>query len=452
MLGFIDKKIFFCYNEEKMVYPMYNLFIILILILLNGIFSLSEMAIMTSKRIRLQQLIDTGSENAIKVLALKDNPNNFLTVVQIILNIVAILAGVFGESSLSEELTHLMTIYNVSDNISHGVAFVISLICIASIFIIFAELIPKRIALINPEKIACSIVSFLLFSIKVLSPLILSLNFISELFFKALNINTNVKEVITTEDIQAIVEAGQAGGALVREEQVLIENVFSLDNTTVRNVMTHKQDIFYIDINDTQDDIKQKIIEKPKSRFIVCDTELDNVLGYIDSTKFFKNFLEGKPMTFNRERLKESGLKQVLLIPGSITLLELLEKFKEAKDDIALVLNEYGNVTGLVTMKDIIGTVMGHVAIEDEDEQLIIKRDDSSWLIDGKTPINDVKYLLNWDDLPDESAYETISGFLMFIMKKVPKKAESIEFRDVKFEIVDTDKYRIDEVMVTIKK
>lgn len=431
---------------------MYNLFVIFALILLNGIFSLSEMAIITSKRIRLQQLADAGSSNAIKVLALKDNPNNFLTVVQIILNIVAILAGVFGENSLSEEINAMMNLYHVNSNLSHSIAFIVSLLIIASLFIIFAELIPKRIALINPEKIACSIVSFLIISIKFFSPLILFLSFISEIFFKIFKINTDIKEVITTEDIQAIVEAGQAGGALVKEEQVLIENVFSLDNTTVANIMTHRQDIFYIDINDTQDEIKQKIIKKPKSRFIVCDTELDNVLGYIDSTKFFKNFLEGKPMTFNREKLKESGLKQVLLIPDTLTVLELLEKFKESKDDISLIINEYGIVVGLVTMKDIIGAVMGHVTIQEETEQFIIQRDENSWLIDGKTSISEVKDLLNWDTLPDESTYETISGFLMYIMKKVPKKAESIDFRNVKFEIVDTDKYRIDEVMVTIKK
>lgn len=435
-----------------MVNLMYNLFIIIALILLNGIFSLSEMAIMTSKRIRLQQMIDVGSTNALKVLALKDNPNNFLTVVQIILNIVAILAGVFGENSLNEEIGHLLDSYSFISNWSHGIAFAISLIVIASLFIIFAEIIPKRIALINPEKIACSVVSLLLLSIKFLSPFILFLNFISELFFKLLNINTNIKEVITTEDIQAIVEAGQAGGALVKEEQLLIENVFSLDNTSVVNIMTHKQDIFYIDINDSQEDIKQKIIEKPKSRFIVCDTELDNVLGYIDSTKFFKNFLEGKPMTFNRETLKESGLKQVLLIPDTLTVLDLFEKFKATKDDISLIINEHGMVVGLATMKDIIGAVMGHAIIEQEGEQLIIQRDENSWLIDGKTSIHEVKDLFKWDHLPEESTYETISGFLMYIMKKVPKKAESIEFRNVKFEIVDTDKYRIDEVMVTIKK
>lgn len=311
-------------------------------------------------------------------------------------------------------------------------------------------MVPKRIAFSQPEAIACKIIRPLLIVLTIFKPFVWTLSKLADLILNVFGVSLIRNEKMTFEEFSAVFDEGAKTGLLEEKEHTLIENVFSLTDRTVLSAMTAKNDIIFLDINDNKEKINEKILIHPHSRFLVCDTELDNLLGYIDSTKLLHNLLKGENQEFNREKLKQQGLKTIVTIPDSLTLLDVLDKFREYREDIAVVINEFGNVVGLITLNDVMSTIMGNVLLADnETTHLIVQRAENSWLIDGKAAIEDVKNLFEWQELPGFGSYETMSGFLMYMMKCIPKKAQSFEFNGILFEIVDVDGYRIDEVMAT---
>jgi CBS domain containing-hemolysin-like protein len=427
------------------------LLLLLILIILNAFFSTAEFSIASSRKMKLQQLAVNGNKKAELVLGLSAMPNTFITVIQIGLNIIAILSGIFGEQSFTPTFAEAFRTIGFAEKFVEPLAISISVLLITTIFIIFGELIPKKLAFSNPEKVACSVITPLMFTLKVFRPFVWFLSTCAETILKLFNVEVKRDEEITFEEVSALINEGAEQGLLEHNEHKIIENVFSLTDRNILSAMTVKNDIVFLDINDTQEDIVGKLIKHPHARFLVCDTSLDNLLGYIDARDILKNILSNKPVAFSREQLKEQGLKTILTMPDSINLLDVLDKFRETRQDIAVVFNEFGMVVGLITLNDVLATLMGNVVSYIEDDQLIVQRDEKSWLIDGKASIEDVKKLFNWQVLPGEENYETISGFLMYKMKCIPRKAQRYEYENVVFEIVDIEGYRIDEVMVTIK-
>lgn len=422
------------------------------LLLLNSFFSISEFSIASSRKLKLEYMVLDGNKNAQKVLDLSSNPNKFITVIQVSLNIIAILAGIYGDESFAPYFKSWLSYFSFSEKTLDLLATSISVLLITSIFIVFSELIPKKIAFSTPEKIACMIVSPLLLVLKLLKPFVWLLSTLADLILNLFGVTVNRNEQMTFEEVSAVLDEGAKTGLLEANEHALIENVFSLTDRTVLSAMTAKNDIIFLDVNDSKEKINEKILIHPHSRFIVCDSELDNLLGYIDSTKLLHNLLRGQNPEFNREKLKEQGLKNIVTIPDSLSLLDVLDKFREHREDIAVVVNEFGNIVGLITLNDVMSTIMGNVLLDGNDTApLIVQRAENSWLIDGKAAIEDVKKLFEWEDLPGNGNYETVSGFLMYMMKCIPKKAQSFEFNGILFEIVDVDGYRIDEVMVTKK-
>lgn len=426
--------------------------LIILLVFLNAFFSVAEFSIATSRKTKLQQLSSLGDERATLVLNLRSNPTNFITVIQIGLNIIAILSGIFGEQSFTPIIAKNLESYNLSVNIINTISLTLSVFLITTIFIIFGELIPKKMAFSNPEKIACLTIKPLLITSKIFKPFVLFLSYFAGLFLKVLGVKIKQEDKITFDEVSAVINEGAEGGILEKNEHKIIENVFSLTNRTIASAMTLKNDIVHLDINYSQEEIEGKLLTHPHSRFLVCDSSLDNVLGFIDSRDILKTILAKKPMKFNRDNLKEQGLKGILTLPDSISLLEVLDKFRETRQDIACVFNEFGMLVGLITLNDVLATLMGNVVSTVDDMSLIVKRDDNSWLIDGKASIEEVKRFFNWEELGDEGNYETINGFLMYKMKCIPKKAQKIEINGIIFEIVDVDGYRIDEVMATVIK
>lgn len=424
--------------------------IILFLILLNTFFSMAEFSVATSRKSKLEQLILLGNKNAQKVLDLGHAPTKFIAVIQISVNIIAIVSGIFGDKSFSPIFAKFYLLMGLSPVVSETLSLMTSVLFITSLFILFSELIPKKMAFSNPEKVACSIINPLLFTLKLFSPLVWLLSFLADFILKAFKIQTQRDENISFEDVSAIITQGAKSGLLERNEHHLIENVFSLTDRTALSAMTPKNDIIFIDLNDDKESIEKKVLSHPHSRFLVCDSELDNLLGYVESTTLLKNMIIKKDATLHREKLKEQGLKTILTLPDSLNLLEVLDKFKETRQDISAIINEFGMVVGLITINDVLATLMGGVSHSVMEHELIVKRADNSWLIDGTAPIEDLKKLFEWDDLPDQN-FETVGGFIMFLMKCIPKKAQSIDFREVHFEVVDVDGYRIDEVMATKK-
>jgi CBS domain containing-hemolysin-like protein len=267
------------------------------------------------------------------------------------------------------------------------------------------------------------------------------------------NIKTNNIESVTTDDVFAMVEAGAKAGAVDRDEHHLIQNVLSLSEKAITAAMTPRQNIVSIDVNDDEETIKTVLAEEPKARFVVTDGDIDHPIGYIDASDLLAKAIHGEPLKLSRSSLKDWGMKPVLMMPDTITVLDGLDQFRNAAEDIGLVVNEYGVTVGLLTMNDVMAAIMGRIVEEVAREKSIVPMSDraDAWLIDGMAAIGDVKALFAWDELPNEENYQTISGFLMSLLKKWPRKADSIVWRGVKFVVVDTEGSRIDQVMATLE-
>ena len=421
-----------------------NILIIWALIAASAFFSCAEIALASSRKIRLQQMSENGDNNAQKVLELQQQPGNFFTVIQVALNAIAIMGGILGEQALSpyvaQGLAYILGEVLWLDKVS----FLISFVLVTSLFIVFADLMPKRLAMTYPEKVAVTIVNPILFFLRLLKPIVRTYDGIATALFRLFNISTNHQDVITFDDVSAMVDAGTASGALHKEEQHLIENVFELDIRTVSFAMTSREHVVFLRVQDDEATLKQKIISYPHSRFLVCDDVIDAVLGYVESKDILKRTLDHLPISLN----KELQLKGVLAIPDTLTLSELLAQFKSTNQDLAFVLNEYALVVGIITLNDVMKTLMGDLVSPFIEEQ-IVKRDDNSWLIDGVTPIEDVRRALGILAFPNQENYETMAGFMMYLLKKIPKRTDYIEYAGYKFEVVDIDNYRVDQLLVS---
>ncbi|RAW99792.1 MULTISPECIES: hemolysin family protein [unclassified Photorhabdus] len=420
-----------------------SLLIVFLLCAISAFFSLSEISLAASRRIKLKLMADEGNVNAAHVLKLQEAPGMFFTVVQIGLNAVAILAGIVGESAFSPSLKTFFMKF-MRPEWADQLGFICSFTIVTSIFILLADLTPKRIGMIKPEAVAVKIVNPMRFCLTVCRPLVWLFNGLSDLIFKLFKIPTARNEDITSDDIFAIVEAGAVAGVLRKQEHELIENVFELESRTVPSAMTSRENIIYFDKNESEESIKQWVSSQPHSKYLICDRDIDHVIGYVDSKDLLNRVLSGQSLSFN----KGVQIRNALIIPDTLTLSDVLESFKAAGEDFAIILNEYALVMGVITLNDVMTTLMGDLVDQGQEEQIII-RDENSWLVEGGTPIDDVQRVLDIDNFPDSSNYETIAGFMMFRLRKIPKRTDSVKFAGYKFEVVDIDNYKIDQLLVT---
>lgn len=421
-----------------------NLLVIASLIVVSAFFSFAEIGLASARRIRLQQMVEAGDARAQRVLALQEQPGIFFTVVQVALNAIAIMGGIVGEQALSPHLATLLHGLFGAEAWIDQAAFILSFLLVTSLFILFADLMPKRLAMTWPEQVAVLVVKPIGFCLAVLKPVVLMYDGIASGLFRLLGVQITREDRITFDDVSAMVDAGTASGALHKQEQHLIENVFELDTRTVTFAMTPRDSVVFLRLQDDDQQLKAKISDHPHSRFLVCDDHVDAVVGFVESKDILKRTLNQQAISLNRELV----VKNILAIPDSLTLSELLERFKVTNQDLALILNEYALVVGIVTLNDVMKTLMGDL-VSSFIEELIVKRDDRSWLVDGATPVEDVKRVLEIEALPHEDNYQTIAGFMMYLLKKIPKRTDSIEIAGYKFEVVDIDNYRIDQILVT---
>lgn len=429
--------------------------LLLILLALNAFFACAEMSISTCRRIKLEPLAKMGDKKAKRLLSLLDSPESYISVIQIGLNIIAIVAGVVAESALSKEILQALQTYaNISPTRPIELtASAISILAITWLFIVFAELIPKKIALSKKETMALKLVTPLSVLLMILKPFVETLNYSANMVLSFFGANDLPKDKSTIADIYALVDQSSSQGVILEDEQHLIKNVFQLDARTVSSAMTHRSDITYLDMNDSESVIKEKISLRPHSRFLLCDSGIDSPLGYINASVLLKKILSSQGISFNRENLNEMELQKILLIPDTLSLLDLLIKFQESRQDIACIVSEYGMVVGIITLNDIMATLMGQSMPSPEQTTLIVARQDfkDSWLIDGRASIADVKALFDWSTLPAQESYETISGFLVMLLKRLPKVGDKATYLNVEFEVVDVDGYRVDQCIATIK-
>ena len=433
---------FLAKNRKPMSLPS-TLLIVLALIGCSAFFSCAEISLAAARKLKLQLLADEGNRNAARVLALQAQPGHFFTVVQIGLNAVAILGGILSEAVFSPHFATLLAYLPAGLPFAAQAAPVLSFLLMTSLFILIADLIPKRLAMIAPERVALATVGPMLFCVRLFKPLVLVFNGLADLLLRLFKLPTVRSDDITADDIFAMMDAGASAGVLQQQEHHLIENVLELESRTASASMTQREDIVYFSLQESEAGIKRKIAEQPHTSYLVCTDEVDSVLGYVNAKDMLMRLLNGKTIA-----LSELTMHTVLAIPETLTLSEVLERFKGTREDFAVVLNEYARVVGVITLNDVMGTLMGDIASPSAEDQ-IVRRDDRTWLVDGITPVQDVQRALGIDDFPDSENYETIAGFMMYQLRKIPKRTDCVLHAGYKFEVVDIDNYRIDQLLVT---
>jgi CBS domain containing-hemolysin-like protein len=421
-----------------------NIVIIILLIIGAGFLSLTEIALAGARRVKLKILAESGDERATKVLMLQEQSADFFAASQIGLNAVAILGGILGEAAFRPYFVNLIDRF-YEGPWTETIGFALSFTLVTSLFILFADLMPKRLAMIAPEKIAVSVINPIQIFIKVCKPLAWFINAIANTLFRLFKVNTTREDNITFDDISAVMDAGAQAGVLQKQEHHFIENVFELEERNVPSSMTTRENVVYFTLKESEASIRQKLAEYPYSKFLVCNEHIDEVIGYVDAKDILVRILNNQSLL----QLNENTIRTVLTIPDSLTLSELLDRFRSTKEKFAVVINEYALVVGVITLSDIMITVMGDWVTPLEEEQQIIKRDNNSWLIDGSTPIEDLKHALEIDEMPDEDNYETLAGFMMYQLRKIPRPADVVIYTNYKFEVVDVDHFKIDQLLVT---
>ncbi|THU02073.1 HlyC/CorC family transporter [Lampropedia puyangensis] len=420
-----------------------SLLLIIALIAASAFFSLAEMSLAASRRIRLRQLAADGDPRAPRVVQMQEQPGDYFTVVQIAQNGVAIMGGIVGEGAFSPFITNLLSHWFAAST-AQTLGFLCSFLLVTSLFILFADIVPKRMGMADPEKQAMRVYGLMQFFMTVLKPLVWLYSKSSDAIFRLLGMNALRDERITSDDILAMAEASTQAGGLAQSEQRVIANLFDLDSRLVTSAMTSRDRIAFFLQNDTDALIRARIAEEPYSTYPVCDRDIDHVIGYVDAKDLFQRALNNQAISLKTDDL----IHKVLVIPDRLSLTETLDQFRQAQEDFAVVVNEYSLVVGVVTLNDVMSTVMGDL-IGPDDEELIVQRDTNSWLIDGITPIEDVVHALTIDEFPHFEDYDTLAGFLMVMLRRIPRRTDSVNWGGYKFEVMDVDSYRIDQVLVT---
>ena len=420
-----------------------DLLFIALLIAASAFFSAAEISLAASRRLRLRQMADDGDPRADRVLRLQEQPGDYFTVVQIGQNAVAILGGIVGESALSPGFGHFFANW-LSATTSQNLGFFTSFLLVTSLFILFADLVPKRLGMADPEPIAVRLMRPMALCMAMLKPLVWLYSRGADALFRLLGLSSLRDDRITSDDVLGMMEAGARAGVLAAREQQVITNVFELDTRTVSSAMSQRDRVAFFRRDDADAVIRLRIAAEPFSTYPVCEGDIDHVVGYVDAKDLFQRILNNQPISLADDSL----VRKVLIIPDRLTLSEVLEQFQHAHEDFAVIVNEYSLVVGVVTLNDVMSTVMGDL-VSPFDEEQIVRRDLDSWLIDGITPIEDVCHALELDDLPHDSEYETLAGFLMVMLRRVPRRTDSVLWGGYKFEVMDVDSYRVDQVLVT---
>ncbi len=423
--------------------PIVALLLIAALIAASAFFSLTELAVAASRRVRLRQMADHGDWRAQRVLAVQDEPGDFFTALQIGMNAVAILGGVVGEGAFSPMATRLLRALQLDAGYIETSASVLSFVLVTSLFILLADLFPKRLGMVAPEQVAVRVVGPMLLVLAAFRPLVWCFKRLTDLLFKLLGLPDRRDEAVTSDDILAMAQAGADAGVLALTGQQVIENVFELDTRLVTSAMTPRDRIVHLLLDDSEALIRARIEQFPHSTYLVCDGDIDHVVGYVDSKDLLSRVFNGQPISLQAPGL----IKKVLIVPERISLSEVLQQFRQAFEDFAVILNEYSLVVGIITINDVMSTVMGSLVAPMDDDQ-IVQRDADSWLIDGATPIPDVLRALDLDHLPQQDEYETLAGFMMVMLRRIPRKTDKVSWGGWRFEVLDVDSYRIDQVMV----
>jgi putative hemolysin len=423
-----------------------EILIIFFLILLNGVFSMSEIALVSSRKFKLESAARKGNSNARKALELANNPNTFLSTVQIGITLIGILTGIFSGEKIQDDLKASVEKTEALQPYAHSISVAILVIIITFFSIVFGELIPKRIGLMFPETIAALVARPMTLISIITKPFIWLLTKTNDLFLAILGLKNRKEGIVSEEEIKAMVQESAAGGEIEQIEQNIVHRVFALGDRKVSELMTHRSDLLCFNITDDLNTIKERAQIEVHSVYPVYKGTADNLIGIVSVKDIFpKSF---KNADFNLANY----IKQPVMVPETVPAYKVLENFKESKIHYAFVLDEYGAVNGLVSMDDIIDALIGDVTEYNQMEYQIVQRSETTWLADGSYPFFEFLNYFNVHDLENEDGdYNTLAGLILDISGYIPKTGETIKWKDFEFEIMDLDGPKIDKILVRKK-
>jgi magnesium and cobalt exporter, CNNM family len=421
--------------------------IILVLILLNGFFVMTELAVVSSRKVRLQQMAREGNRRAAAAFELAENPKHFLATVQIGITLIGILVGAFGGATIAGWLAVYLKEIPWIHPYQHAVALGLVVLTITYFSVVLGEIVPKRLALIHPERIALATASLFRIIALIGLPAVRGLSLSSDLVMKVLGVRKSQEPPVTEEEIKLLIEQGTQAGVFVETEQELVKSIFRLADREVSILMTPRRDIVWLDLDDGEEFNHHKIMESPFSRFPVGQGSQDNVLGIIRAKDALAHCQSDRGLDL------KAVMKPALFVPENLPALQLLENFKKSRPHLALVVDEYGGIQGLVTLNDILEAIVGDIPATGQPAEPGAKqREDGSWLVDGLMPVDEFKDLFRLKTMPEEEAgiYQTLGGFMMTQLGRIPEPADHFEWQGMRFEIMDMDGKRVDKILVTL--
>ncbi|MEY8761797.1 hemolysin family protein [Chryseobacterium tongliaoense] len=419
-----------------------EIIIIILLILLNGVFSMSEMALVSSRSFKLKTEKKKGNSSAKKAMELAENPNQFLSTVQIGITLIGILLGIYSGDRITKDVAEFISKYEVFSHYSKEIASFLVVVVITFLSIVFGELIPKRLGLKFPEKISMFIARPMYWLSMLASPFVWLLTITNEGFLKLFGIRNDAKDTITEEEIKSMIREGKEGGVIEEREHDVLKNVFELGDRKVSSMATHNSKIIAVDADDSYQTVKEKIKNSSFSVYPVTnDNNIDNIIGVVKMRDLFD-------LDHGNFNLREH-LRKAIFVSENSLIYPLMENFQNHKSHVAIVIDEYGTTKGIITLNDILDDLVGNIPDGSDNEPEIIKRTENSWLVDGKCSIYDFKKYFNIEiDEEIEKNFISISGLFISTTDKVPKTGDRIKIGNLLLEIVDKDGTRIDKVMV----
>lgn len=420
-----------------------EILILLGLIVLNGVFAMSEIALVTAKKSRLARRVEQGDKASQRALELSENPTNFLSTIQIGITSIGILNGIVGEATLAGPLSIWLEGQGLEGDSASIVATVLVVVSITYLSIVVGELVPKRLGQVSPEAIARLVATPMRVLGIVTKPFVRLLALSTELILRMVGPKINGDQAVTEEDIEALLEEGSSSGAIDRAEHDMVRNVFRLDDRQIGSLMIPRAAIVYLDVESAEDTLRLQLSEAEHSRFPVCVGGLDQILGIADAKSLLAQAVRGEPLNVR------ASLSPAVFVPETLTGRELLENFRASNIQFALVVDEYGEVQGLVTLQDVLEAITGEFKTESVEESWAFQREDGAWLLDGLIPLPELKDTLNIGQLPEEEKgrYQTLSGMVQLLLGRLPRLGDRIRWDGWVFEVVDLDGRRLDKVL-----
>jgi putative hemolysin len=415
--------------------------ILLGLIILNGLFVMSEIALVSARKPRLESMAEKGDKKAEAALKLSNSPETFLSAAQIGITLVAILTGVYSGEKFGKQLAPYIERIDFLHTYAQTVATIIVVIIVTFLSIVFGELIPKRIGLLNAERIAKIVAGPMRGFARFTHPIVWLLNKTSNLFFKIFNIKKTKDETVTEDEIKAIINEGTESGSIEEEEKELIERIFHLGDRNITSLMTHRSDIIWFDLNDDEEIVRDKIVKEPHSVYPICDGSIDNIKGMVSIKDLYiiDDFTKFKDV-----------VQPAMFVPENNTAYQVMEKFKETKLHSCFIVDEYGSLQGMITLNDILEAIVGNIPQAAVEDYEIVERDDGSFLVDAQIPFYDFLSRFDKADWASEEEYsfDTLAGCVLHELERIPQTGDKLKWRGFDIEVIDMDGHRIDKVLV----